>query len=244
MAFISLIFVYLVFFAIIMGVISVIGLIFLIIGLVRKQKHKGKKSPIVCMTIGIILLAIPLVTTVTTVVAFMTSMNDVHESTDYVSVLNKWYNINVDADEAADEAINELLEAADTEDRSRFQKMFSVNTRKKNDFDIVLDNFLESYPVGLSECELDKGEILDSNLHVNDNNVKAAAVVYVCNLEGKTYYIGMDFCYKNKPSMNDIGVESFYIMDEESFEQDLNKIDTEYLICSVISENAVSLPVE
>ena len=66
MAFVSMVIVFLLIAAVILGVLLIAGLSLLIVGIVRKSNKKniGKKSPVVCIVIGAILLALPVITAV------------------------------------------------------------------------------------------------------------------------------------------------------------------------------------
>lgn len=69
MAFMSIMFAMLAFFGIVfgfLGFLSLVGIIFLIVGIVNRQKPKyvGKKSPTACIVSGIVFLLLPVGTAI------------------------------------------------------------------------------------------------------------------------------------------------------------------------------------
>lgn len=243
MAFVSMVLVFLIIVLIILGFLFITGLIFLIIGLVKKSKPKniGKKSPIVCIVTGSILLALPVLTTLVLVVTGVSSsISTAIKRSDYENVTDKWRNERVSDHEAADGAIKELLESADTGNRETFAKTFTPNIQGSEDFDDALDKFFEEYPVGLSECELDGGNVGSSGSYNYGHNVLTGGAYYTCMLDDEWYYIGMNFCYENTDSPDDVGITFLCVENLEANALDVEYSDDEYLVCSIKSENEVT----
>lgn len=243
MAFVSMMFVFIVIIFIILSVLFITGLIFLIAGIVNKRKSKniGKKSPIVCIVTGSVLLILPVGTILILIITGITSaVSTTMKRADYDNVTDKWRNEWVTDNRAAYEAIRELLKAADSGDRETFAKTFTPNIQKDENFQAVLDAFFEAYPVGLSQCKLDGGSVGSSGSFDHGNNVQTGRTFYTCVINGEWYYIGMSFCYENTNSPDDVGVDFFCIENLEANALDTEYADDEHLVCAIKSENEVT----
>lgn len=243
MAFASMIFVFIIIICIILCLLFITGLIFLIAGIVNKRKPKyiGKKSPAVCIITGSILLLLPVVSTLTLIITSISSavIKNIKRA-DYDNVTDRWRNEWVSDHVAADEAIKQLLESADTGDRETFAKTFTPNIQENENFQVLLDDFFELYPVGLSQCELDGGNAGSSGSYNYGHNVQTGRAYYTCTLNGEWYYIGMSFCFENTDSPDDVGVDFFCIENLEANALDTEYADDEYLVCAIKNENEVT----
>lgn len=243
MAFISLLFVYFVFVCIILGFLLVTGLFFLIFGIIckRKPKNKGKKFPVVFIVIGSVLLLLPVGTTVLMIIGSVLSVASLTvQRLDYDNVTDKWRNEWVSDNTAADDAIRELLNAADAGDRETLAATFAPNIQKEAGFDSALDDFFDTYPDGLSQCELDGGSVSSSGSYNYGESVLTVNTSYTCTLNGEWYYIGLGFCHKNTDSPDDVGVSFFCVENLEAYALDYEYRDDEHLACSIVSDNDVS----
>lgn len=243
MAFVSMMFVFLIIICIILGVLFITGLIFLIVGIVNKRKPKyiGKKSPVVCIITGSVLLVLPVATTLILIIGGVsyTVSNNIKRA-GYDNVTDSWRNEWVSDDTAADEAIKELLKAADTGNHETFKKTFTPNIQKSKNFEAALDAFFESYPIGLSKCKLDGGNAGSSGSYNYGHNVQTSEASYTCMLNGKWYNIRMNFCFENTDSPDDVGVDFFCIENLEANALDTEYADDEHLVCAIKSENEVT----
>ncbi|MGN0586125.1 MAG: DUF5104 domain-containing protein [Oscillospiraceae bacterium] len=236
MAFVSMIFVFLAIALIILGILFIAGLILLIVGIVnkRKPKNKGKKYPVVLIVIGSLLLVLPVGTAVTLTVSMTTSaVTTGIKRMDYENVTDKWRNEWTTDNSAAADAIEELLSCADSGDRERFAKTFTPNIQQSEGFEGYLDDFFAAYPVGMSRCELDGGNVGSSGSYNYGHNIQTGSTSYTCVLDGEWYRIRMSFCYENTDSPDDVGVTFFSIENLGA-----NAMDIDYdipLVCNIKS---------
>lgn len=247
MGFVSMIFVYGIFICAMFGLLFIVGLIFLIIGIVNKRKTKyiGRKSPIVCIITGSAFLVLPVVVTVVLIIGGISSAvsKDI-KRTDYDCIIDRWRNERVSDNQAADEAIQELLGAADAGDREKFAKTFTPNLQESDNFESLVNAFFDSYPIGLSQCELGGGNVSSSGSYDDGDVEKIGITSYTCVLDDEWYYIQMSFCNESTTSPNDVGVTSFYIENLEAYALDSEDSDNqdsgnEYLVCKLKKENEV-----
>ncbi len=88
-------FVFLMIVIILLGILFIAGLIFLIAGIITKQKpkNKGKAFPVVFIVIGSLLLVLPVGTALTIIVTqISSSVTTKIESMSYENVTDKWRN--------------------------------------------------------------------------------------------------------------------------------------------------------
>lgn len=241
MAFVSMIFAFLAIVLIILGILFIAGLILLIIGVVnkRKPKNKGKKYPIVLIVIGSLLLIMPVGTGIVLIAcSAVGSVSTSIKRMDYESVTDKWRNEWTTDHAAANEAINELLTCADSGDYEHFAKTFTPNIQKSEDFEKNLDDFFSAYPAGLSQCELDGGNVGSSGSYNYGHNVQTGSTSYTCVMNDEWYHIRLQFCYENTDSPDDVGVTFFSVENLEA-----TALDIEYdksLVCNIKSKSEVS----
>ncbi|MBP1560989.1 MAG: DUF5104 domain-containing protein [Oscillospiraceae bacterium] len=242
MAFVSMIFAFLAIVLIILGVMFIAGLLFLIPGIVnaRKPKYAGKKSPVVFIVIGTLLIALPVGTALTLlVVGVSNSVSTNIRRMGYDNVTDKWRSEWVSDHTAAEDAIEELLSSADAGDRERFAKTFTPNIQQSENFDAALDDFFAAYPVGLSRCELDGGNVGSSGSYNYGHNVQTGGTHYTCVLDGEWYHIIMEFCYENTDFPDDVGVTFFAVENLEANALDIDYKDKQ-LVCNIKSDSEVS----
>lgn len=225
-----------------LSVFFIAGLVFLIVGIVNKcrAKNKGKKFPVVLIVIGALLLILPVGTTTAIITNGLTSsISKSIMRLDYENVTDKWRNEWTSDHSAAEEAIEELLSSADSGERERFARIFTPNIQRSESFDGYLDTFFDEYPVGLSDCNLDGGNLQSSGSYDYGHNVQEGETFYTCVSDGKWYCIRMAFCYENTDSPNDVGVTFFSVENLEA-----NALDVDYkdipLVCNIKSEHEIS----
>ncbi len=241
MAFASMMFVYIILICIILGVLFIAGLALLIIGLVnkRKLKYRGKKSPVVCIITGAVLLAAPIIVTIIVLAAGFSSVIS-NLNTDYDNVTDKWRYSRVYDNEAAEGAIQQLLEAAESNDQKAFIETFTPNIQNNESFKATLDKFFSLYPKGLAMCELDGGTTGSSGSYNYGHNIETGRASYTCILDGEWYYIGMNFCFRNTDYPDEVGVNFFCIENLEAYALDNKYVGSDYLICSIIGEDEIT----
>lgn len=225
MAGVSIVFVTLVLFALFLGFLFLVGTIFLIVGLGRRYnpKNAGKKSPIVCIVLGVIFLVPPLG------ISFLIAIDIVWVFNFYPSKISM-----------CEEAIEELLDSADAGDRDSFEKMFTPRLQEREDFQTAVDAFFRIYPNGLSLCEREVRYNPTSGSLSDDESDQIANVCCICFLDREWYYMELSICFENAESPEDVGVMFFCIENLEA-----NAIDREYgadefLVCEIGDENEIS----
>ena len=244
MAFVSLIMVYL--FLVVMFLIGIflVGLILLIVGLVKKKKAKnqGKKSPKVCIVLGSVFMVSPACLALFLVVfSIVKGTSAAIKSNSYENVTDKWRNENIsNSHSAADEVVAEMLETADSGDSEKFAKFFTPNLQKEDSLKNDLDIFFESYPKGLSECELDGGTHGASGSYDHGSSVQTSSAGYECMLGDEWYSISFTFCFANTNSPDDVGITFFCIENFEAKALDEEYPEDQYLVCSIVDESKVT----
>ena len=122
----------------ILGIVFLIGLILLIIGIVRKSKKKneGKKSPVVLIVIGAVLM-IPSIACVITIAVYLvkSDLNRTKWEKEADSIVELWQHVSITDEKAAPQALNALLTAADDGDKEAFMKCFAESVREDDEFE-------------------------------------------------------------------------------------------------------------
>lgn len=192
----------------VIAVIFLAGIILLIIGIVNKRnpKNAGRKFPTVCIAVGGTLLVLSALIFVIGIVP------GIRKAFFYDSVPEHWQNALVGDNQAANEAIKALMEAAGNGDREALAKNFTAEVRNSSSFKAELDSFLGTYPADLSECELDGGPSGSSGSYNYGHNVLTGSASYTCDLEGERYFINISFRYENTDEPEKVGVERFSVM--------------------------------
>lgn len=226
-----------------LGFLFLVGMIFLILGLVirRKPKYAGKKSPIVCIVIGVIFLIPPIGAAILIEINMIASLfSGLSPNSSYGNVTDGWRSGKYIGDtRACEEAIENLLDFADAEDRDSFEKMFAPRIQEREDFQTVVDGFFRTYPKGLSLCDLEGG-IGPSRGSVNHGvRVEHTSASYTCFLDGEWYYIGLGLCYRHTESPEEVGVTFFCIENLEANAVDREYGEDEFLSCEIRDANDV-----
>ena len=193
----------------------IIGIVFIISGTGNKKKGgKGTKR-----TIGLVMVAIPLLLIV------------------YIGGRSVWYNASVKcvADEwrykpffmprnsvtGSNEILRELLEAADDEDEDKFYREFSENVRDDRDFEDTVDDFLDN--LDDLDVELDPDDFLKDygkNVHLEgDKNTYLDGRIYSAEIDGETYYCYVRICITNYGDKDDVGLQQFIVCTEDKVDE-------------------------
>lgn len=242
MAFVSMMFVFLIFAVVILGILFFVGLILLIAGIVTRTRPKniGKKFPTVLIVIGSIVILIPVGTVSYIVISGIASQISTSiERQSYTSVTDKWRNEWVSDHEAANGAIEELLEAAEAGDREQFKRTFTPNIQNSQGFEAAVDVFFDNYPKGLKDCELEGGNVSSGGSYNYGHNVQHGSTHYTCVLNGNWYSIYMSFCYENTDSPDDVGVDFFSVENLEAAAL-RNDHEGENLVCEIKSKEEIT----
>ncbi|MBQ7942570.1 MAG: DUF5104 domain-containing protein [Lachnospiraceae bacterium] len=250
LAFASMIFAFMVIILLILGILLVAGLIFLVIGIVKKKnpKNQGKKQPIVFIMIGSLLALPAAVVIVIVLTAFLTvDKKTAANQIQYESVPDKWRNEWVNDHKAAQEVLDALLKAADAKDIEAFAMNFTPEIQKQSNFDESLDTFFKSYPEGFSEVDIKIGPVSSGGSFNYGHNVRDAGTSVEVVMDGEWYAIGLSFCYENTDNPDKVGVTYFSIMnlegaacyrDKSSKNQDSS--ENKFLTCSIMSDEEIS----
>ncbi|SCW26619.1 protein of unknown function [Ruminococcaceae bacterium YRB3002] len=226
MAFASMFIVFIVLILIVLGIQFLVGLIMLIIGLVNSKRAK-KVWPVLLDILGVVNM-VPLIAAIVGTVYFYnwSQYNKEHMLEKYDSVPEAWMNESfITEQQAAGQALNALIAAASSGDRDEFVENFSEVTQEREDFDELIDAFMEEFPEGLSYegFKRSTGRSLGTS---EGYGTRSADATYRGKFNGEWYFIRIKYCY-NGDSDDEIGV--FYLsMMNLSGEANYQFGDTEY----------------
>ena len=250
MAFVSMVIVFLLIAAVFLGLLLIAGVVLLIVGIVGKSKAKnaGKKSPVVCIVTGAILIALPVLTALGLSVWGVTSVvKTALGSTEYECVPDRWRNEWVYDSQAEDEIIEALFTSADKGDREAFSKNFTPELQRKERFNEAVDAFFAAYPTGFSLCQMENKGGSGSGSYDYGHNVKTYSTHFNTTLDGQWYYISIEFCYDNTDEPDKVGVTDLRIMNLEAaavffdeYSRSMERPDDAYLMCDIKSPDEVS----
>ena len=201
----------------ILGIVFLIGLILLIIGIVRKsnKKNEGKKSPVVLIVTGAVLMVPSIICVVLIAVSLVKSdINRAHWENEADSIVELWQHTSVTDEKAAPQALNALLTAADDGDKEAFMKCFAESVREDDEFEDMVDQFFEEYeefPDELADLEFDGGVSGGTAEHNRGVSTRVSSAYYDINLGSDSYYIRMRFCFENDKDPDEIGVTLFEV---------------------------------
>ncbi|MDY3791474.1 MAG: DUF5104 domain-containing protein [Oscillospiraceae bacterium] len=238
MAFVSMMFVFVVIICLVLGAVFAAGVILLISGIVRvrEPKYMGHALPAVFIAAGSVLIAVSVGIVIFLAVSGMISSAEMSERrSGYENVIELWRNERVSENSAAVGAMNELLSAADDGDRERFGKLFIVDFQNSEIFESAINDFFEAYPVGLSECERESSGVTSNS----SSDVRRGSVSYTCMQNGEWYKIKLRFCCYNENSPDEVGVEFFCIENLEGAASD-TYYGYKHLVCNIKSDSEVS----
>jgi len=227
MAFASMFIVVIVIIFIVLALAFAAGLVMLIIGLVNSKRVK-KVWPIILDIIGVLNM-LPLIISIVGIVVFYnwSQYNKEHMLEKYDSVPQAWMNeMFISEQQAADQAFNALIEAANEGDRDEFVENFSEVTRDRDDFDEKIDDLLEVFPEGLTFEGFTRSSCKSLG-SVYGNSTRTGDAVYKGKFDGEWYYIRIKFCYTGDDSDDVIGVFYMSLMNLAG-EADYQFGDSEY----------------
>ena len=235
---------------VILLVVFFTGLALLIVGIVLKKrpKNKGRKSPVVMMIIGSVLMVPALVCTVwISVNLIRTDINRSYWDKNATSVVELWQNTNVTEDKAAEQAVKALLEAADKGDREAFAANFAKTVREEEGFDEKLDLFFKDYPGEMSSLRFKDSGVNRSGSSNRGVREEYGYTTYDAVTRDDSYYLKLDFCYENDKDPDKIGVTEFHVMNlggYVDYHYDLNGYPIAHneksLLCVITSLGEVS----
>ncbi len=250
MAFVSMVIVWIVIAAVILGLLLMAGLILLIVGIVGKvrAKNAGKKSPAVCIILGAVLLALPVFTAAGLGIWGISSCaGTAFQRTTYECVPDRWRNEWVMDSQAEEDIIQALLSSADSGDREAFSRNFTPELQSKAGFDQAVNAFFAAYPKGFSGCEQKDKSGGGSGSYNAGHNVKTYSTHFNTTLDGNWYYISIGFCYDNTDEPDKVGVTNFKIMNLEAsavffdeYSRNMDYGSDVYLLCDIRSSSEVS----
>lgn len=250
MAFISMMIVLILIAAVILGAMLIAGLVLLIVGIVGKTRAKnaGKKSPVVCIVTGTVLLVLPVVTALVLAVGGISSVvGTAFKRTKYECVPDRWRNEWVTDSQAEDEIIEALLTSADSGDRTAFARNFTPELQGREGFDQTVNAFFDAYPKGFADCERRDENSGGSGSYNAGHNVRTDSVHFNTTIDGNWYYVSIAFCYDNTDEPDKVGVTDFKIMNLQAsavfFDEYYRNSDygrDVYLLCDIKSSSEVS----
>lgn len=143
--------------------------------------------------------------------------------------------------QTSNQLIHQLLDSADSNDKETFAKTFTPSIQKREDFNAVIDNFLKSYPKGLSKCEVVDVLVPISGSYEQEKNIVTGLSYYTCTLNKEKYNIFMQLCYENVKFPDDVGVMLFKIQNLDGQALDIEYKDGDYLICATGSHDDITV---
>ena len=222
----------------------IVGLVMLIRGFIRNRlaKYAGMKPPKALMITGIVLVSIPLAAIVgLSLWSITSSVNTIYTRSHYQSIPDIWRNESVSHSRAEDDIIYALLKSADNGNREAFVKNFTPEVQKNKGFDKAVDQFFESYPVGLSECEKYDKARNDTASHGSDTAVKTDSLSFRCALGENWYFVIVEYCYFNADEPDKVGVTKCRVMNLEAaavyYEDEAANGTDEFPICDIKSSS-------
>ncbi len=233
MALVSLLFVYFIIIICLLVGLFVVGWIIAIIGLANEKKVKlyGKKYPHVCISIGLYMVAIPVVFVlyVFGTVGINTLKLNI-ERKGYENFVDKWQNENVSANEAGDEAVRWIIEAAENNDKDKIMEVFTEEIQSDSEFSAQIDEFLEAYPGGFSGLEIESKGGHDYTDSDNGNIAEYMSYSYELVKDNVYYYIDFEACIRHEGNSSKVGIEQFVFKSEraEVYFQDVSEDFVEY----------------
>ncbi len=237
MAFISMFFAFFVIIIFILAGMFFAGLLFLIIGLVKKKKAKitGKKYYRIFIGLGSFLMGIPLVLVGFVVVSSIVSDIKLEKARQsYESFVDKWKNEDVYSDRAGEEALEWILEAADNKDIDKLTMVFTEEVKGDSRFSRELNEFLDAYPGGLSGLEIDSDGGSNPSGSVDGKKEEYIYYSYKIIKDGEYFYINLGACIHNDYDYSKVGIEYFHIKSERAkvYYQDILEeySDDEYIL--------------
>lgn len=192
--------------AIILLSISAVGTVFVISFCITRKKRiaQGLKPRLWMLIFGIILL-IPLASTI--IMIGKEIISDKIIESGYENFVDEWKNPTgwITDTGAAHTAMEQFTAAADKGDADALYKMFAANVRY-NILPNDIKEFLEEYPVGLSETNIRR---LGGMSSMDDFYYS-----YEAEMNGKIYYIRMGGTFESDDP-NELGLEYFMIYSED-----------------------------
>lgn len=204
---------------VILIILFFVGLILLVRGLLKKPlaEYAGSNKPKHLMIAGTVLLCLPLVAIAgISIWGISSSVSTIYNRAHYESISDVWRHESVSQSKAEDDIIKALLVSADNGSREAFSKNFTLEMQKEKGFDKAVDDFFAAYPVGLSKCKRNDKTRPDSAEIVNEATLKTDSLSFRCSLDGKEYFIILEYCYRNDGNSDKVGVTRFRVMNLEA----------------------------
>lgn len=239
MAFASMMIIFLVIGAILVGLVGLIGLIMIIVSLVRRGKFKreGRKPKKLGLIIGIVLFCIPIgivIAIVGSIVVSGVKTNIARKS--YNNCIEQWRNEWVTDNEACEAAIEELLTAADEGDIEALKALFPKEAQGEN-LDEQIEAFLEEYPKGLSEIEERNDQSMGSSgSNHYGSHTEDCSSRYEIVMDGQRYYLNLSIRYQCDEDSDQIGVTLFTVESEKAYVLEKEYGDDDYIFADTVVE--------
>lgn len=201
----------------ILAILFILGLTFLIVGLVKKgkAKNRGKKAPLVFIIVGIVFLVLPVgCGTVALLSGATSSVKTAIQRRLYEHPTDRWKKEWVTDNSAADEAIHTMLEAADNGDRELFESFFSEEIQNRPDFEQRMERFWKKYPGGLyREGIKPENGVSGGASYDHGSVVKDGYATYSIESGGQWYFISLELHYQDTDHPEKVGVTGFILGD-------------------------------
>ena len=223
-----------------------VGLILLVRGLLKKPlaEYAGSKKPKSLMIAGVVLMLLPAAAfVVVSLWSISSSVRSLYASSHYECVPDVWRNTSVAESQAENEIVKSLLINADKGSREAFARNFTPELQRQKGFDNAVGKFFDSYPVGLSECEMQDKSEGDAEYEKGEN-VRTDGLSFSCCLDDKWYFVFVEYCYRNTSQPDKVGVTKFMVMNLEAaavyYGSESDNAANDYLICDIKSSSEVN----
>ncbi|MBQ4284350.1 MAG: DUF5104 domain-containing protein [Lachnospira sp.] len=218
MAFFSMILAFLFIIIIILGFMLLVGGILLIVGLVTRKKAlvRGKKYPLVLITIGAATVSIPCFLVGSIVVSSVVSNIRLEmERKNYNNCIDKWKNEWVTSETVKEDIMTELLAAAEAGDKAAVMALYSEEMRSKPELEEQIEVFLKDYPKGLY-WEPGTGTSGSGGSSDHGMSVETTSVSCMVYKGEERYYVSFGACYENDYDASKIGLKYFHLNSEKA----------------------------
>ncbi|SCW43899.1 protein of unknown function [Ruminococcaceae bacterium YRB3002] len=191
------------------------GIVFVVVGFWNKKKGgKGTKR-----TIGIVLLAIPLL-----LCAYVAGRVLLYNSS-VKCVADEWrykpFFMPRNSVTGSNEMLRELLESADDEDEDKIYREFAENVRDDRYFEDTVDDFFDK--INDLDVELDPDDFLKDygkDVHLEgDKDTYLDGRIYSAGIDGETYYCYVRICITNYNDKDDVGLQQFIVCTEDKVDE-------------------------
>lgn len=243
MAFMSMVLVAAFFIIAILLGIGFIGLIVTIVSVIkRKRTPEGQKKKKAGLIIGIILLSVPVVPVVAILIYSAVDHIQLEmQRKNYTCLTDEWRNEWVSPEDAREDALKTILKAAEEGDAEEIKKLFPQNAQGPA-LEKQINQFLETYPKGLSELELPElfskeySKLSRKGMDSYDEEHYYFSVYFETEMDGERYYVSIEGCNQNDAKPEEVGVVLFTVETEQAYVTKKKYSETDYIYSNMLRD--------